>query len=116
MKTQRPEEHWESSYLQSKLPKITEDEVLDFYLAMSLAPTVGSFIAHYEHDCAVGQTSATPPAGEKCNPPLLFHCASCQRDFIEKYPMEKDFGQPDKLIKPECPDCGRNLFVDEAKD
>lgn len=108
-------ERVESSFLQTKLSKITEDEVLDFYLAMTLAPSYDGFIAHYQHDRAVGRAgNLTPvpissPISHKWHThnSLLFCCASCQRDFISDCSRD---------IIPVCPECGRTFFVKEVKE
>lgn len=99
----------EASFLQTKLAPITADEVLDFHLAMTLGPTFDGFIGHCEHDRVTGLHNLPPSRGrEHSTPSLLFHCASCHRDFIDEY-------RPGR-VKPICPECGRPYFVDEAKD
>lgn len=96
----------EASYLQTKLTPITADEVLDFHLAMTLGPTFDGFIGHCEHDRVTGLHNLPPSHGRGHRQfSLLFHCASCHRDFI----AERRDG------KPVCPECGRDIFVDEAK-
>ena len=121
------QEKTESSFLQGKLSKITADEVLDFHLLMTLAPTSEGFIAHYEHDCAVGRASDfTPvrplatintPPGRKHKPlSLLFHCAHCRRDFLDDYTRMALSPVASRLLKPICPDCGSSKFVNEVKE
>lgn len=111
----------EASYLQGKLSKITADEVLDFYLVMTMAPSADGFIAHCEHDRALGRASDFTPVS-KCCPSsspckrsrytsLLFCCSSCKRDFIADYGF---YG--DTRIDPICPDCGSSKFVQEVKE
>lgn len=121
------QEKTEASFLQGKLSKITADEVLDFHLLMTLAPTTNGFIAHYEHDCAVGRASDftpvralstinTPPGRKRKPLSLLFHCASCRRDFLDDYvrmPLPSGNSRP---VKPICPDCGSSKFVNEVKE
>jgi len=121
------QEKTEASFLQGKLSKITADEVLDFHLLMTLAPSPDGFIAHYEHDCAVGRASDfipvralatinTPP-GRKHRPlSLLFHCASCRRDFLDDYIRKAVSAISDYLIRPICPECGSSKFVNEVKE
>ena len=125
MKTRstRPEESVESSYLQGKLSKITADEVIDFYLVMTLAPSFAGFIAHCQHDRAVGRASEfilllnpLPPStpcrrGRRTS--LLFCCSSCKRDFIGDYTFRRGVRE---AILPLCPDCGSSKFVQEVNE
>ena len=113
----------EASFLQMKLTKITADEVLDFYLVMTMAPSADGFIAHCEHDRAVGRASDFTPVSKYCpssspckehkHTSLLFCCASCKRDFIADYTFRHANFQG--KILPFCPDCGSSKFVTEVK-
>jgi len=109
----------EASYLQQKLSKITADEVLDFYLVMTLAPTHDGFIAHCEHDRAVGRASGfisctvhdphPTPCKRSRLTSLLFCCSSCKRDFIADYTIRDGV-----KVEPICPECGSSKFVYEV--
>ena len=121
MKTKLNCEVTEEAFLQTKLTKITSDEVLDFYLAMTLAPTVESFLGRCAHDRTLGRASnfvqvQEEPSkcrhGRKPEKPKLFHCAACNKDFIESY---QTFDLTMDRVLPICPDCGSSLFVDEVE-
>jgi DNA-directed RNA polymerase subunit RPC12/RpoP len=110
----------EASFLQMKLTKISADEVLDFYLVMTLAPTADGFISHCEHDRVLGRSSGyaslqptapSSPCPRSRHTSLLFHCSECKRDFIADYLIIG--GTP---LDPVCPDCARSTFVKEVKE
>lgn len=118
------DEKIEAEFLQGKLTKITVDEVLDFYLAMTLAPTVSGFLGHIDNDRVCGRASNFIPVRSsrtsshpncKAHRPdyLLFCCASCNRAFVAEYAID---GLTGEKMKPTCPECGRNLFVDEVTE
>ena len=116
-------EYVEHQYLQGKLSTITADEVLDFYLVMTMAPSADGFIAHCQHDRALGRASDFIPVSKCCTPSspgkghkhtsLLFCCVSCRRDFISDY-IKPQSGS--EFAIPYCPDCGSSKLVKEVTE